>query len=418
MTGVETSEPEGRTPLRCMDVRSWRAPTNEEMLRYAERHGVRSQGEGERKSSSILAVRKHLSPVDMYCYLKARFGEPNGFLSFLRRDDSNNWVHWDFVLKAGSEDVYVCGASRQIHFILSEKLADEEWRDLILRIKADYGRVAKEKSAVLESLETWVTFPNRFVEVARICADLHAEIADNVFSFQVFSTPSYKTERQLHESLNVLKELSERASKLYRECLELSLLTPVLAEAFINMVILILCKEEVRANQRQFDAFIQSQIDTKVFDLSYKCEGFARPIDQNSPTFKNFKRVMDKRNHAIHGNCDPKREQIELVYFEGKRPLFKESGDHIGKIFEALERQHQPSTVIKDYEDVYAFLLDVIACLKPGLAKEVWGVLEDPYPGYDSTRKITGVLFPDYVAVPVLPCGIRYDDELAVTWGG
>jgi hypothetical protein len=193
------------------------------------------------------------------------------------------------------------------------------------------------------------------------------------------------------------------------------LLTPVLAEAFINLLILTLCKREVRGNKRQFDAFIRSHIDVKVFDLSCKCEGFARPVDRDSPTFKNFMTVMNKRNHAIHGNCDPEREKIELVYFEGKRPLFRESGDHIGKIFEALERQHQPSTIIKDYEDVYAFLLDIIACLEPGLAKEVWGILEDPYPGYDTGRRIMGVLFPDYVAV-VVPRGIRYDDELVVTW--
>jgi hypothetical protein len=56
--------------------------------------------------------------------------------------------------------------------------------------------------------------------------------------------------------------------------------------------------------------------------MAHKCTGFARPIDPDSEGFKNFKRVMDKRNHAIHGNCDPEREKIELVYFEETLPLF------------------------------------------------------------------------------------------------
>jgi hypothetical protein len=143
------------------------------------------------------------------------------------------------------------------------------------------------------------------------------------------------------------------------------------------MVILILCKAEVRNNKRQFDSFI--------------------------------------RYHAIHGNCDPEREQIELVYFEGKRPLFREPGDHIGKYFEALEQQHQPDTVIKDYEDTQAFLAEVVSCLKPGIAEGLQRIIEARYPGYDIDRKKVGCLFPEHVMVAASP-GIRYDDELVVDW--
>jgi hypothetical protein len=41
--------------------------------------------------------------------------------------------------------------------------------------------------------------------------------------------------------------------------------------------------------------------------------------------------------------------------------------------------------------------------------------MEDYYPGYDVGRKITGALFPDCVATATFG-GLRYDDELAVTW--
>ena len=124
---------------------------------------------------------------------------------------------------------------------------------------------------------------------------------------------------------------------------------------------------------------------------------------------------MDKRNNAIHGNCAPEREQLESVYFEGKRPLLAEPGDNIGKLFEALERQHEPATVIKDYEDTHAFLLHIMSCLKPGQSGPVWSILETRYPGYDLNRKITGRLFPEYVAIGYGP-GTKYDDELAVSW--
>lgn len=35
-------------------------------------------------------------------------------------------------------------------------------------------------------------------------------------------------------------------------------MTPALAEAFINMVVLILCKQEIRRNKRQLDEFIRA----------------------------------------------------------------------------------------------------------------------------------------------------------------
>jgi hypothetical protein len=179
------------------------------------------------------------------------------------------------------------------------------------------------------------------------------------------------------------------------------------------MVVLALCKADVRNNKRQFDAFIRANIDTKLFDLAYKCEGFARSIDQNAELYKAFKHVMDKRNNTVHGNCDPEREQVELVYFEGTRPLFKEPGDHIGKFLEAQERQYQPEVVIEDYETTHRFLAYLLSCLEPGVVAEFTMVIETRYPGYDIGRKRMGALFAEYVAVGRMEGG-KYDDELTI----
>ena len=424
----------GHRALKCMDVESWRLSTKEESLAYifkerantikarSARKARPSKRTASPKLSSLLVVRRQLSPVDLYCYLKARFGDPNGFQNFLRKDDSGNWIHWDFDLRAGDESVYICSTSREIHFLLSESLTDENWRDFILRIKADYKRVGKRKSEVLKSFEKWVIFTNKFVEVANICADLHAQIADNVGkhgTYKPLLSNTTKIKGDVRKSNEQMKDFIDRILKISNNCLVLSLLTPVLSEAFINMIILITCKRNIRENERQFDAFIRSHIDTKIFDLAYKCEGFAKAIDHEADVFKKFKRVMDQRNHRIHGNINPEREKIEIVYFEGKRPLFMEQGDNVEKYFETLQQEHIPQNVIRDYEDTYDFLMEIVGCLKPGLREGVWRVIEDPYPGYDLGRKVTGSLFSaDSLATATVHMkGImRYDDELAVDW--
>ena len=142
---------------------------------------MRSTGVKRRKGKKrggLLAIRDKISTVDMYCYLKARFGEPNGFQTFLAKDDSDNWIHWDYNLKAGDAEIYISGMSREIHILTSEQLSDEQWRDLIVNIKTDFARVGQDKSTVLKSLEKWAVFQNKFVEIANACADKHAIIAD------------------------------------------------------------------------------------------------------------------------------------------------------------------------------------------------------------------------------------------------
>jgi hypothetical protein len=136
-----------------MNIQNWQACTSEEVIREIKRKASEKTKNRKSDKGSILAVRKNLSPVDVYCYLKARFGEPNGFLSFLRKNDSDNLIHWDFNLKADNEEIYISGASREIHFMLSEKLTDKEWMNFIQAIKADFKRLAQEKSVIQKSLE-------------------------------------------------------------------------------------------------------------------------------------------------------------------------------------------------------------------------------------------------------------------------
>ena len=45
-------------------------------------------------------IRNEVKPVDLYCYLYARFGPPNGIQNFLRGDHSENLIHWEWTLQS------------------------------------------------------------------------------------------------------------------------------------------------------------------------------------------------------------------------------------------------------------------------------------------------------------------------------
>jgi hypothetical protein len=400
-------------------VQTWRTYTVEEFRAYLK--GMQEKREPKKRRNkrggqpNVLVVRDKISTVDMYCYLKARFGEPNGFQTFLAKDDSDNWIHWDYNLKAGNADIHISGMSRETHIMTSEGLSDEQWRDLIINIKADFARVGKDKSTVLKSLERWAVFQNKFVEIASACADKHALIAEFLANKPRYFSQEPSSKR---DAASWAKEMSARnklRSDMAQACLELSLLTPVMAEAFINMTILMLCRPEVRQNKRQFDAFIRSNIDAKIFDLPYKCLGFVSSIDPKSTIFVDFKRIMDKRNHEIHGNIDPEREKLEVVYFDKKRPLFVQTGDHIGNFIDSIERQAQPDVVVGDYETTHEFLASIVLFLEKDLQPGFWRIMEDTHPGYDAKRNKAGALFPGHVFTGSFE-GLRYDSDLAVSW--
>ena len=406
------SSREKRPP--CLDVASWRCATPEEVARFVKekfnKNGIKPSS--RRSRSSVLAVRENLVPVDVYCYLKARFGEPNGFGNRLRAQHSDNLLHWQFLLKAGDDDVLINGWIRQVQVAVSTRMTDQDWLSLILAIKGDYQRVGKKKSAVLKSLERWVIFPNRYVAIADLCADLHATILESMAQSKNFKPSS----RRFRGDLRRFGSWATTRIKLYQNCLQLSVMTPILAEAFINLLILAYCKLELRANRAELDLFIRENIHKRLRELNTKCMGFIRPVDEHLGTYGRFLKVMNKRNDTIHGNHDPEREFVEQVYFEGTRPLFAQPGDAIGRYFEGLERQYRPDLVVEDYEAVHEFLSDLISsCLTPRYAADFSRVAEDHYPGFDIRRRKMGCLFTARYNSDHMQ-GVRFDDELAVEW--
>lgn len=394
---------------KCVEVSAWRLASKEELIAFTEGK-IKPRG----SEGGCLVVRSRLSQVDMYSYLRARFGIPNGFQNFLRKDDSDNLVHWDFNVMAGEVHIYILARMRDVVIMVGEPMTDEDWKSLILALKMDFGRIGLAKSKILQSFEKFVVFQNKFAVLANLCADLHASIIDSPEVIR--KLPRVSEEANIDELKSTIESIAKRATDLYGDCLKLRLLTPIMAEAFLNMLILTFCKDEVRNDKARYNAFLRDIIPERLAKLSVNCVGFERDVDPKSNTYRDFLRVINRRNFALHGSVDPIREQIETVYFEGKRPLFADNGDHLLKLFEHLERIYAPQEVARDYEATHLFLAEVLDLLSPRYRSFFEHVIDDPYPGYEvKTKRVTKIL-PSYNGAMLVP-GERYDDDLQVTWG-
>jgi hypothetical protein len=394
----------------CLEVQTWRVSSPAEMLAFL---GNGEKGDGDKRKRYSLSVRVHLRPVDVYAYLKARFGEPNGFQNILRRDDSDNLVHWDFFLWAGDNVIYLAGSSRETMIMTTEALSDLQWKQLIEAIKADFSRFAKEKSAVLRSFEKYVVFQNKYVALASLCAELHASIVDMPPAAEL--VPLHGEQGDTKSFEEVMAQRSRRLTQLYGDCLKLRLLMPVMAEAYINMIILIFCRDAIRNDRTAYEAFLRTTIPERLELLSVNCDGFARAVDKTVGGWDDFMRVVSRRNFELHGNVDPIKEQIEVVYFEGRRPLFVHPGHSIHLQFERTEKAADAAALLDEYVDLHGFLANVAQCMTKRHKAFFEQVIGDAYPGYELFKRRATRLFPDHYVWHGTD-GMRYDDELEVDW--
>lgn len=391
-----------------LNVVNWRVSSPAEVLEFADP----PEPKDRRPTRSALAIRKYLKPIDVYTYLKARFGEPNGFQNFLRRDDSDNLVHWDFNVKAGETDIWIFGTAREVQIVVTDDLTDSRWRDLILAIRDDYQRVHQEKSQTLRTLEKYLVFQNKYVSLAGLCARLHEEIT----AAESYSWPDTRIDSENRSAVEAaLKSVSRRADSLYGNCLTLRLVTPVMAEAYINMMILIFCKNSVRDDAVCYNNLLRSKIPERLKRLPDDCDGFVRSVDTSTEAYVKFMQVINRRNFALHGNVDPVREKIEVVYFDERRPIFSTPGNHIERFYQNLESLHDPDGVIADYEAVHLFLIEVADCLSVRHRRFFDQVISDGYPGYEVRKKRVTRILPDHVVLGMME-GLRYDEDLDVVW--
>ena len=390
----------------------WEKPEPGEMTGYIKNRPKAKEGE---PIGSILVFRKHLSPLAVYKYLVSRFGPPYGFQTFVKkRNDSDNLVHWDYMIKAGSNMIWIQGGNRDVQVQIDGKImSPEDWVQFATALKGDFGRCSAGMAKVGATLEKWSIVSNRFMMIADTCAGLHETLTDEG------AAPDYiphkrNTEEGMQRYYAQIKEVGERANRVFSASLSLDLITPVLAEAFVNMVIFLAQKDELKQNQRQYDHYIRQPIDTRVFDLHLKCKGFTRGIDQNSDEYKAFASVMNRRNYQLHGNIDPVKDAIETVFFDKFTPLYEKGADPILELFKKKEQVFDIPGVLARYNDVHAFFHYVLGLMEKRSREETEMLMSDGTFGYDASRKRPGLLFASHEVMMLMP--LDHDDELDAAW--
>lgn len=388
------------------DPKTWQVVEDEGFRNFYSNVYPKKSGE-----ISLMAVRKKISPFDVYRYLKSRFGPPNGIQTKLKRPrDSNNLVHWDYLVSSQGYFVYICGVGRSVHiYVYGHSLSDQEWIDFLSCIRKDFKFHSDGMGKVSQDLQKWNMVSNRFSRIADACAGFHEKLFD-AGEIPSFDPIPLNTPGDLEKYKEKLNLLGERATNIFDLSFALDLMTPILGEAFVNMVIFLCRKREIKLGNDAYKAYIRRPINERVLHIKEMCDHFKQAPDRNREEYKAFLRVMNRRNFSLHGNIDPTIDSFETVYFDDFTPLFTTGDDPILRYMENKEKVADTAGVLQRYEDVHSFIHYILSILDDKPRDSVKMILDATEYGYEKKRDKTGILFPDTESQMLMP--IRHDDEL------
>jgi hypothetical protein len=325
-----------------------------------------------------LFIKSGIKPVDLYCYLYSRFGAPNGFQSFLRKDDSNNMFHWHYSLWADDTGIEIMAATYKIEVWLPEKFCFTEnpLEDFVKAIIDDLPNQGEGLKKIRSNLEKWFLFAN---PVRRLQLALSGMLKRAGELLEMTKHPPKQPETiQDSEAYGaVFQPLANASSEAFGLCRSVRMLSPVLAESFVNLLIFLLCKSEIRADERLYENVKRAPIDIRIKSLSLNCIGFAKPVDYSTDVCKGIHSMFNSRNDFLHGNIDPKNDHHELVYFNGTVPLFAEWKDFYKRCFASQLKSNDYEAAGKEMQLITAFMEQVIEALDPNVAQEIKKMLRN-----------------------------------------
>ncbi len=336
----------------------------------------------------------NIKPIDLYCNLQVRFGKPNGIQNLFRSDDSDNLVHWDYLLDYEGYRIHIQCMTYRIEILKSIDFEDQKYAkdEFINDLKKDFKNFGKEISKYRSKIETWHLFINPFKRIKTAIEHNFTELEK--LNLSQVKYPNFKKfNNKIEKEMEILGAKFSKANTLG---INLSLILPIYAEAFINFLIFTLAKTKANKNRDEYEKFIRSPINERVKNLHLKCIGFNCAVDyNNNDSCKEFQSIMNIRNEMLHGNVNPNTNHFDTVYFEGKIPLFAKFTSLAFDSYVASQTGIEFETLLKRYESIQNFISYILTCLELPIAEQVIDMLDEPFPGWNPKTHRLGKLFAD-----------------------
>jgi hypothetical protein len=357
------------------------------------------QGEKPAKAGEMWEFTNEIKPLDLYCYLHAKYGKPNGLQNFFRNDSADNLIHWEWTLSGefGLTSIQGHNYRSEVHLIGDFKGKGLTLEMFIEQIKSDIGNYGKQISELRKGLEKWTQFVNPYKRIS-LAVQQHMDTLDELaLDPAKDKVPQPSTPEELRDFSDRWTSVTEKYSYALGLSFGLRSMLPVLAESFINLVLFLLCKPEIKANERLFQNTLRQPIDIRVQSLHLNCIGFEYVVDYSSNECKKFHTLMNERNDLLHGNVEVNKLSIGDVFFNGNVPLFIEYEDFWDKSIGVSLGSIKFDSIKNDRQVVEEFIQYVLSKLNTEISKELEMIMENSQLGFNNKTGRVGLLFPEHL---------------------
>ncbi len=254
---------------------------------------------------------------------------------------------------------------------------------------------------VQDSFERWQLFLNPYHRLTAI-VDQYERRLRSISIPKVLPPPIPSTREQLErfrKEMNAAAELYQEAMAL---CVSLEMIAPVMGEAAINFIMLILAKPGIRTDQRMQEDFTRRPIDVRIKSLSLVCDGVVVPITGAEAPFKDFLRIMNRRNDSLHGNIDPRKATGDEIFFDLHNiPLLKTQRSFGEVALSSALANLSPDSAIADVQTVRRFVEFILSCLDPRAKAVVQKLMAEQLLGFRPKTGTIGAILPTPVDILV-----------------
>lgn len=314
----------------------------------------------------LVRITDELGPATLFKYLLARFDDPQSWLNDLLVPQGKG-ICWHYVLMLDDKFVEFTGFNYRIDVVFDPRLQVECSASTFAEvIKADLRAKEKQLGQVSDRLRKYVAFLNPYSHLLYTGESMLVRAAE----LEQRLAPSRKHPDDIHELRSQLQSHAQAcadASELAGICLTLRMIAPVMAETFINIVIFKSSKPNLRSNN-----FQRTPIHERVAGLHLQCEGFRRPVDLDSPSFKSFHRMMVGRNDLLHGNIIPDAQPEKELLYTYAHPngavvnLYHEWKSMYDRSIGSRLAAHPLSKAQAEFQAAKDFVQYLLDCMEPG----------------------------------------------------
>jgi len=255
---------------------------------------------------------------------------------------------------------------------------------------------------IRKQLEHWAEFVNPYQRLRQAVSGLRKELSSLGIDTANDPVPGYPDQPDARVFERAWKEKTEKYSRAFGLCFGVRSMLPVMAEAFVNLLLYLLMKPELKNDERLRENAIRQPIDIRIRSLSHNCAGFGKAVDYGADACKRYHTLVNERNDLLHGNVAIDKLRFNDLYFNGTVPVFIQYSTMWDRSIGVAHRSVGMGAVNEELAVVDALIQYLLSCLEEKVKTFVERIAEKRDLGINLKDGRLGLLFPDHL-VDVFP---------------